>query len=164
MARPTEPTSTHSDQLRPELELTRTVGYLSARVGQAFQRALLVKLREAGFSITVEEWRLMRALWAEDGLPQARLGDIALKDKGQLSRMVSRLEAEGWVKRRPDPQDKRTPRLFLTPAGRRLEAKLVPLGGAVRAQAVQGLPEATLAAAVSALETMLSNLSPENEP
>lgn len=164
MAKNAPPTSARTDQLRPELELTRTIGYLSARVGQAFQRSLLIKLREAGFSITVEEWRLMRALWAEDGLPQARLGDIALKDKGQLSRMVSRLEAEGWVQRRPDPADRRTPRLFLTPAGRRLEAKLVPLGGAVRAQAVQGLPEAQLAAAVSALETMLSNLSPEDEP
>lgn len=164
MARSSATTSTRRDQLRPELELTRTVGYLSARVGQAFQRSLLNKLREAGFAITVEEWRLMRALWAEDGLPQARLGDIALKDKGQLSRMVSRLEAEGWVQRRPDPQDKRTPRLFLTPAGRRLEAKLVPLGGAVRAQAVQGLDDATLAAAVCALEAMLSNLEPENEP
>mgnify|MGYP000885719146 CR=1 FL=1 len=164
MAKNAPPTSTRTDQLRPELELTRTIGYLSARVGQAFQRSLLIKLREAGFSITVEEWRLMRALWAEDGLPQARLGDIALKDKGQLSRMVSRLEAEGWVQRRPDPADRRTPRLFLTPAGRRLEAKLVPLGGAVRAQAVQGLPEAQLAAAVSALEAMLSNLAPEDEP
>ena len=161
---PRTTTPTHRDQLRPELPLARTIGYLSARVGQAFQRSLLIKLREAGFSITVEEWRLMRALWAEDGLPQARLGDIALKDKGQLSRMVSRLEAEGWVQRRPDPADRRTPRLFLTPAGRRLEAKLVPLGGAVRAQAVQGLPEAQLAAAVRALETMLSNLSPEDEP
>ena len=85
MAKNAPPTSTRTDQLRPELELTRTIGYLSARVGQAFQRSLLIKLREAGFSITVEEWRLMRALWAEDGLPQARLGDIALKDKGQLS-------------------------------------------------------------------------------
>jgi DNA-binding MarR family transcriptional regulator len=161
---PRTTTPTHRDQLRPELPLARTIGYLSARVGQAFQRSLLIKLREAGFSITVEEWRLMRALWAEDGLPQARLGDIALKDKGQLSRMVSRLEAEGWVQRKADPSDRRTPRLFLTPTGRRLEAKLVPLGGAVRAQAVQGLDEATLAAAVRALEAMLSNLEPESTP
>lgn len=160
MARMMAPT--RGEQLRPELDLTRTVGYLSARVGQAFQRSLVSKLRAAGYSITVEEWRLMRALWAEDGLPQARLGEIALKDKGQLSRMVSRLVSEGWVERRVDPADRRTPRIHLTAAGRRLEAKLLPLGGAVRASAVRGIDERTLAAAVAALEQMQRNLDTES--
>ena len=153
-----------SEQLRPELDLTRTVGYLSARVGQAFQRSLLNKLRAAGYAITVEEWRLMRALWAEDGLPQARLAELAPKDKGQLSRMVSRLVAEGWVERRMDPSNRRTPRIHLTRAGRKLEAKLLPLGGAVRAEAVHGIDEATLAATVRALEQMQRNLDTESSP
>lgn len=45
------------EQPRPELELARTAGYLSARVGQAFQRSLVSTLRAAGYSITVEMWR-----------------------------------------------------------------------------------------------------------
>lgn len=79
-------------------------------------------------------------------------------DKGSLSRMVSRLMAESWVKRRLDVGDRRTPRIHLTRAGRRLEAKLLPRGGAVRAEAARGIDESSLVATVRALEQVQRNV------
>ena len=45
---------------------------------------------------------------------RARLG----LDSGYLSRMIRSLERDGLVEKRPDPADRRTTRLSLTPAGR----------------------------------------------
>jgi DNA-binding MarR family transcriptional regulator len=50
-----------------------------------------------------------------------RLRDLALLTNGSLSRLshvATRLEARGWLKRRPDPTDRRTTWAVLTASGR----------------------------------------------
>ncbi len=154
--------SVSEEQRQAQLELTRAVGYLAARVGHGFQRALLDELRAAGYALTVEEWRLLRTLWTEGeseaGVLQSTLVSVVLKDKAQVSRMLSRLEEQGWITRAPDKQSRRTVRVRLTGAGRALEARLLPLGAKVRTLALAGLDEASLRATLAGLQTMLGNL------
>ena len=40
--------------------------------------------------------------------------------------MIDRMEASGWVERRPDPEDRRANRLFLTEQGRQLLDRAFP--------------------------------------
>jgi DNA-binding MarR family transcriptional regulator len=39
-------------------------------------------------------------------------------EKPTLGKLIERLEAKGWVERRPDQKDARSKRVFLTPAAR----------------------------------------------
>ncbi|WP_275295690.1 MarR family transcriptional regulator [Amycolatopsis sp. La24] len=55
--------------------------------------------------------------------PRSRVADLAVNFAvgiGATSKSVDRLEARGWVRRVPNPEDRRSSLLELTPAGREL--------------------------------------------
>jgi DNA-binding MarR family transcriptional regulator len=61
-----------------------------------------------------------------DRVPGCRVYDIATELKitpGGASKLVDRIEASGYCRRRPNPDDRRSSLLELTPAGRRLFAE-----------------------------------------
>lgn len=58
-------------------------------------------------------------LYLEDGRSQQALADSTSTDKAATARALLRLEADGYVRRVPDPGDRRVVRIFLTPRGKR---------------------------------------------
>ena len=46
--------------------------------------------------------------------------------KGNVVGLIDRVSTAGWVERRPDPEDRRANRLYLTDAGRKLLAEAWP--------------------------------------
>jgi DNA-binding MarR family transcriptional regulator len=61
-----------------------------------------------------------------DRLPTCRVYDIASElgiTTGGTSKLVDRIEASGYCRRLPNPEDRRSSLLELTPAGRRLFAE-----------------------------------------
>jgi DNA-binding MarR family transcriptional regulator len=75
------------------------------------------------------------SLWQFDVLATLRRtghdlspGDLlkaTLLTSGAMTHRLDRLEADGWIERRPDPKDRRGVRVRLTPAGRRLVDRAV---------------------------------------
>lgn len=63
-------------------------------------------------------------LYIEDGRRQQELADTIGVDKAAAARALSRLEQDGYVRRRADPQDRRYMRVYLTPRGRHLQPQL----------------------------------------
>jgi len=69
---------------------------------------------------------LLRQLWFEDGLP---LRDLALRtqlDATSTTWLVDQLEQANLVERKRNDTDRRIVRIWLTEAGRRAQAELVP--------------------------------------
>jgi DNA-binding MarR family transcriptional regulator len=66
----------------------------------------------------------LRVLAGHDGLSQSDLAGILLLSRPTVTTMLQRMERGGFVERRPDPEDQRVSRVFLTPKGRRLERHL----------------------------------------
>jgi DNA-binding MarR family transcriptional regulator len=60
-------------------------------------------------------------LYEEDGLRMGELGRRARLSKQTMTQMIRQLETEGLIERRPDPDDARASRVFLTRRARRLE-------------------------------------------
>ncbi|ROQ04540.1 DNA-binding MarR family transcriptional regulator [Rathayibacter sp. PhB93] len=83
-------------------------------------------LRDSGLSHF--EYGVLYALAAapERTLRMSALAGFANSSLSRLSRAVSRLEARGWVERRPDPGDGRTTLATLTAAGAAQQAKAAP--------------------------------------
>ncbi|HEX6450405.1 MAG TPA: MarR family winged helix-turn-helix transcriptional regulator [Trebonia sp.] len=86
--------------------------------------------------------------------PDARVADIASAfaiGVGTTSKIVDRLEKEGWMKRRPNPANRRSSLLALTPAGESVVSRAEPawqaaiqeiLGGAVTPDELTTLSQA----------------------
>ncbi len=89
-----------------------------------------------------------------DGLSQRELGDVLVVDRSNITGLLDRMGEAGWVQRRDDPADRRVYRVTLTPAGRRLWAKVEPRYRAVASQVVEGLSVVQRTQCLAALKHM----------
>jgi len=80
----------------------------------------------AGHPLTPSQLFLLRQLWFEDGLPLRDLGVRAQLDATSTTWLVDQLEQASLVERRRNDADRRIVRVWLTEAGRKCEAELVP--------------------------------------
>lgn len=68
--------------------------------------------------IDPREFLLMRFVAASDGPSQHALAERLAVPPSRMVALVDRLEESGFVERRPDPEDRRVRRLYLTRKGR----------------------------------------------
>jgi MarR family transcriptional regulator, transcriptional regulator for hemolysin len=110
------------------------------------------------FGMNRAKWAVLARLDRFEGLKQAELADMLDLQPITLTRLLDGLSDNGLIERRPDPEDRRAKRLFLTPAARPLLARLSELGEDLMATALRGLPPADEDALVAALSTVKENL------
>jgi DNA-binding MarR family transcriptional regulator len=98
------------------LSVIRTADLLS-RVG-----AELLK----GYGLTSTQYNVLRILRGAgaDGLPSGEVGERMITREPDITRLLDRMEARGWVHRRRDPEDRRVMRAWITIAGRELTDQL----------------------------------------
>ncbi len=94
---------------------------------------------------------------ARDGQSQNELAAATFRDRPNTSRIVSGLERRGYVRREPDPADRRRVSVRITPRGRELVAATTPLAARTRDRLHEGLEAAELATLRRALRRIESN-------
>lgn len=99
------------------------IGHAAARLKMGLRRTFLA----AGHDVTPEQWVVLYRLFEAQGLTQCGLGERTVKDKTTITRILDRLQAKKLLVRRRDSRDRRSQRIFLTPAGEALVRALVPL-------------------------------------
>ena len=65
---------------------------------------------------------MLNALWPGDGLTHSALAGQLGKSPSTITKTVKRMEKAGFVERKPDPKDERLSRVYLTAAGRGVQA------------------------------------------
>jgi MarR family transcriptional regulator for hemolysin len=80
------------------------------------------RLRAKGASLW--NWVLLREAARADGASQRELAKLMRIEPPTLVRHLDRLEADGYVERRADPNDRRRMRVYVTAVGRRRFAEL----------------------------------------
>ena len=124
---------------------------------RALVRALQVRLARHG--VAFGQWAFLRILWECDGLTQRVLSREAGVMEPTTHAALAVMERQGYVVRRHPPGNRRDIQVFLTPRGRALERKLVPLALEVNAIAVRGVARADVTATRRALLAILANLA-----
>src|ERR1700722_12018620 len=100
----------------PRVPLFRRPGFLVRRLHQIYVAIYFQNCER--FGTTPVQSSVMQVLLAHPGMAQIALaGEIGI-DRTTASSVLSRLEARGIVKREADPDDRRTKRAYLTPAGK----------------------------------------------
>jgi DNA-binding MarR family transcriptional regulator len=98
------------------------LGYLLAKASQRWNELLQEGFAEAGYpEVRASYGSVLIPLLEEDGL---RMGEIARRarlTKQTMTTMVRLCERDGLVERRPDPDDGRATRVYLTAKARRFE-------------------------------------------
>lgn len=120
-------------------------------------RALQMRLTEYGVSFG--HWTFLRILWEKDGLTQRDLSERAGLMEPTTFSALTAMEKRGYITRRQLPDSRRKVYVFLTPKGRALRAKLVPLAEDVNARAVAGASQQAIQHTRNLLLLMIENLA-----
>lgn len=137
--------------------MSDSLGFLLADVSRLMRRNFDQRARSIG--VTRNQWRVLTLLVRHEGSNQGNLADLLEVEPITLCRMVDRLQESGLVERRPDPQDRRAWRLFLTPTSRPLLDELRGHAAALFCDATTGLSETQQSELHAALDTIRANLT-----
>ena len=136
--------------------LDESVPYLMIRVGGMMSRQLELDLRP--LKVSFQHWRILAVLAEINGSSITDLSDYAVVPHSSLSRLLSRMEADGYVRRQIDAQDARTVRLYTTPLGEAMYQRILPMAVSVRERALVGMSETQKTSLLGSLKHMLGRM------
>ena len=126
---------------------------------RGFQRALTARLAQHG--VQPGHWVFLRVLWERDGLTKRELSVEAGVMEPTTFVALQAMQTLGYVRLERRNDNRKNLHVVLTAEGKRLRRVLVPLAEQVNALALQGIPDADVAATRRALLTMIDNLTRE---
>jgi len=132
------------------------LAHVIREAARALVRALTLRLAEHGVSFG--HWTFLRILWQRDGLTQRELSEMAGVMEPTTFAALKAMEELGYVERRQLPENRKNVYVHLTPQGRALKKKLVPLAEDVNKVATRGVKAEELATTRRVLVAMLENL------
>ncbi len=108
------PTSSFVDSYTPAL---------LAQVSQLISGEFHVIVQAAGFEIS--DWRVLSTLSDGKAMSIGRLAQISVTKQPTVTRLLDRMEAQGYVKRIPSETDRRVTFVRITPQGQKLVSELI---------------------------------------
>ena len=124
---------------------------------RAFARALQARLAE--HDVSFGHWTFLRVLWERDGLTQRELSQEAGVMEPTTYAAVRSMEALGYVVRERMHGNRKNVHVRLTPLGRTLKRKLVPLAVEVNRIGVDGIDAEAVATTRDVLIAIIANLA-----
>jgi DNA-binding MarR family transcriptional regulator len=131
--------------------------YLLNRAGVRIAASFSEEVRPLG--ATLQMWRVLAALRERDGRRMGDLSETTSIEVSTLTRLVDAMEKNGLVARRRDAGDARAVALHVTPAGRRLTRRLLPIAERYERVALDGFSAAETSALKSALRRLYDNMT-----
>jgi MarR family transcriptional regulator for hemolysin len=105
------------------VDLDRSFGFLVNDVARLFGRRFTQNGKRLG--LTRAQCRTIGYLARNEGINQAGLADLLEIRPMTLVRQIDRMEDAGWIERRPDPNDRRARRLYLTGKARPILGRIL---------------------------------------
>jgi MarR family transcriptional regulator, transcriptional regulator for hemolysin len=136
----------------------REFGFLLKDVSRLTSRNFERHIASASLGLTLEQCKVLVYLERNQGINQTQLACLSDIDPMTLVRHLDRMERDGCVERRPDPQDRRARLLFLTEAALPLVKQILAIADRARRDAFVSLAEAEQRQLLGLLERVRGNL------
>lgn len=124
-------------------------------------RGIIFDARLKSHGLTMSQGFVLANLWRENGLRQLDLSERMNVATVTISKLIDKLEAGGFVKRRPDAEDRRSNRIFATRKGLAKVKLMTKFVLEVDSIANQGVDPAELEIALRVLVRLRQNLKDE---
>jgi DNA-binding MarR family transcriptional regulator len=114
-------------------------GHLIRRLHQHAAHVFQVRTKEAGLDLTPVQFAAMDAIATTPGIDQASIAAQIAYDRATIGGVIDRLEQKGWIKRTISNRDRRAREVTLTPVGRDILDRAIPVVSALQADILPGL-------------------------
>ncbi len=109
--------------------------------------------------LTLAEWRVLTVLYSFSPVTSRQLSLYLRADKAEVSRACAGLRKVGYAESSTDPADRRSALIVITPRGRRLHDKIVPLRQALQRELEAALTRSEVASLHRALDKLTRYVS-----
>ncbi|HEX7387745.1 MAG TPA: MarR family transcriptional regulator [Castellaniella sp.] len=140
----------------PDIDPEDRLAHLIRYAARSLVRGLQMRLAE--HNVLFGHWAFLRILWEEDGLTQHELNERAGLMEPTTYSALRAMESLGYIERKHLPGNRKNLYVFLTPAGRELQDKLVPLAQEVNSVSTRGLSDEDIGACRRVLLGIASNM------
>lgn len=116
----------------------------------------------AKHDLTLAQWIVLGALWRKDGLTVGEVAKYYRVNNPAASRILDRMTEAGLVSRQPDPESRRTTRVYLTKKARDM-SHLLGFYGQVNEKLLAGFTDREAAQLSDMLERLAKNANEANK-
>lgn len=121
------------------MEAFESPGMLINRLAHAMSLDMERRLR--AYEVTLSQWFVLKQLWRQEGKSQVELQELLDLERATVNGLVQRMIRGGLVQSKPDPEDRRVQRIFLTERGRALQKITPAIEEEVNACVLQGFSD-----------------------
>jgi MarR family transcriptional regulator, transcriptional regulator for hemolysin len=143
--------------LKREYDDETSIGRKIVLTSKTIQRAFDLELRN-NVGVTMTQWRAINVLVTQNGITQKEIADKLDLDASSIIPLIDRLETKEFVKRKPDPDDRRVNRLYLTEKAESLLDSMHTCASSVRKILTKGISKDRLKIMQEGLKRINQNL------
>jgi DNA-binding MarR family transcriptional regulator len=114
--------------------IDRSIPYLMNRIVGRLNRRLHDRLSVNG--LTFQHWRVLASLSVRERPTIAEIAEYAVIPHSTLSRLLTRMESEGLIRRIDSKGDLRVAHIVATPKGKRVFQRIIPHAVEIRNKAL----------------------------
>ena len=145
------------------LKFHMSMGMLINSAHRSMTKRFVSNAMESGLDISLDQWVVLGPVWQMETASQKELGEICLKDKTSITRIIDALEKKNLVVRVPDQIDHRIKRVILTNAGKQLFFDVLPIMEKTREEVKKDISEKEFDVFKDVLSKIIKNLDSDKE-
>ena len=145
------------------LEFHMGMGMLINSAHRAMTKRFVQNAMKSGLDISLDQWMVLGPIWQLESASQKELGEITLKDKTSITRLVDILEQKNLVVRVEDQIDHRIKRVILTNAGKQLFFDVLPIMEKTREEVRKDISDQDIETFKKVLSSIIVNLEDEKD-
>ncbi len=128
------------------------------RIGAMVRAIANQKFAKANYPITPEQFTVLTAILDHDGLYQRQIGELTLKDRPNITRIINILEGKGLVTRTPDINKRKVIKINITENGKNAYNMVLPTVVEHWQNIIEGISDEELQNCLNILNKVKSNL------
>ena len=140
------------------LKFHMNMGMLVNSAQRAMTKRFVQNATESGLDISLDQWTVLGPIWQLESASQKELGEMCLKDKTNITRIIDALEQKNLVVRIEDQIDHRIKRVVLTNAGKQLFFDVLPIMEKTREEVRKDISDQDINTFKIVLSKILENL------
>lgn len=138
-------------------KLDNIVFYSIDKAIRTYRQYAQVQVKSNGFSITVDQWLVMKCLMENPDISQVEMSERVFKDNASITRIINLLVKAKYITRKIDKSDRRRSKLKVTSLGEEVMLGVDSIVQQNRAHAANGISQEEMATVKRVMDTITRN-------
>ncbi|MFS4470756.1 MarR family winged helix-turn-helix transcriptional regulator [Chryseobacterium sp. T20] len=138
-------------------KLNSIIFYNIDKAIRAYRNYAQRQLKVHGYTITIDQWLIIKAILENPGITQNEIGDLVFKDNASVTRIIDLMVKSEYIIRKVHPEDRRKTQLEVTDSGVKVIKEVQNIVEKNRKIALKGISNNELEVMYSALLKISEN-------